>query len=790
MRFSAPLWLFLLFLVPVLGALAVWFRRRMAARMAALSRRAVAAPPRSGLQVGLLLGALAALAVALAGPRWGRGEKPFLASGRNLVVAVDVSNSMLARDVRPDRLGRAKADLLDLLDALRGDRVALLAFRGKGALLCPFTADVAFLREALNGLSPDSAPPGETDLADAVAKALDAIDRAGTDHNAIVLVSDGEDLTGRAETLARQAGARGVPIFAVGVGSPQGAEVPGVRFEGKPVVSRLDDATLRAVARASGGAYIPLAGSGAPETTLGAVYANLLARIEADENRQREETALADRTPLFAALAALLALAAACLSLGRPAALAALLLLPALGLRAADTPAYAAQRAFREGRWADAARGYAEARAADPADAPRHAFNEALALRAAGDVTNALDRVRLVGGDPELAARAAAAEGALLLNQAEAATNATQRLEFRAEAAEAFARALRGDPADPGRRNLARALEGLPALRAEARAAAARERHGKTPLPTLARALLDAQRALVARPAALEGRQPADRIAGGDALADDLRAQADRWVPVLDTLPTVVTNETLRLDVEGRIRDAQAALDAAADQAEALALTAEPIAAGEPLAYDLWKTFADPPALNAESIALATNALQGLPPFQPARRDLPEVRALTEQFRALFPEWAEQRLAQAAQQPPKEGDPPPFTEADRDAILRDADEALRILARPDAPDAARDVMARLLAIRDRLPKDNQQQQPQDQPQEQPQDSKQNQGQPPPSQQQQDQQSQPQPSQAEREAQAKRDDLEALLQKAADRTDKHEDDKRRARPALPPSTRDW
>ena len=301
MRFAAPLWLFLLFLVPLLGALAVWHRRRTAARMTALSRRAVAMPPRSGVQIGLLLGALAALAVALAGPRWGRGETPFLALSRNLVVAVDVSNSMLAQDVRPDRLGRAKADLLDLLDALRGDRVALLAFRGKGAMLCPFTADVAFLREAINGLSPDSAPPGETDLADAIEKALAAFDKAQSDHNAIVLVSDGEDLTGRAEVLAKEAGARGIPIFAVGVGSPQGAQVPGVTYQGKPVVSKLNDATLRAVAEASGGAYIPLAGTGAPETTLGAVYANHLARIEAEENRLREETAFADRTPLFAA---------------------------------------------------------------------------------------------------------------------------------------------------------------------------------------------------------------------------------------------------------------------------------------------------------------------------------------------------------------------------------------------------------------------------------------------------------------------------------------------------------
>lgn len=802
MRFAAPLWLFLLFLVPLLGALAVWHRRRTAARMTALSRRAVAMPPRSGVQIGLLLGALAALAVALAGPRWGRGETPFLALSRNLVVAMDVSNSMLAQDVRPDRLGRAKADLLDLLDALRGDRVALLAFRGKGAMLCPFTADVAFLREAINGLSPDSAPPGETDLADAIEKALAAFDKAQSDHNAIVLVSDGEDLTGRAEVLAKEAGARGIPIFAVGVGSPQGAQVPGVTYQGKPVVSKLNDATLRAVAEASGGAYIPLAGTGAPETTLGAVYANHLARIEAEENRLREETAFADRTSLFAALAALLALAAACLSIGRPAALAALLLLPALSLRAADDPAYEAQRAFREGRWAEAAKGYAKARAADPTRAAQHALNEAVALHAAGDVTNALDRVRLVVGDPTLAPRAAALEGDLLLAQAGAATNDVQRVELRASAADAFARALRGAPDDPARRNLARALSELPELRAKIRQDEARERHKGTPPDVLARELLEEQRDLPGRLEGLKTLPPAERIAAGEALAEELRAQADRWVPLVDALPGKLQDEAARAEALALAQSAQTALDAAADEAEALTLGQEPLVTGEPLAYDLWKTFAEPPALNAESIALATNALANLPPLQPARQDFPEVRALTEQFRALFPAWADQKIAESASQPRQEGDPPPFTEADRDAILKDTDEVLRLLDDADSPEAKRQALDKLIAISKRFPKpppksqqqdqqqdkkqeENQQNQEQNQQQD---DSSQDQGR------QQDQQQQAQEqerqSQAKREAQAKQDDLNALLQKAIDRTKEHEDDKRRARPALPPTTRDW
>ena len=292
------------------------------------------------------------------------------------------------------------------------------------------------------------------------------------------------------------------------------------------------------------------------------------------------------------------------------------------------------------------------------------------------------------------------------------------------------------------------------------------------------------------------------RIAAGEALAEELRAQADRWVPLVDALPGKLQDEAARAEALALAQSAQTALDAAADEAEALTLGQEPLVTGEPLAYDLWKAFAEPPALNAESIALATNALANLPPLQPARQDFPEVRALTEQFRALFPAWADQKIAESASQPRQEGDPPPFTEADRDAILKDTDEVLRLLDDADSPEAKRQALDKLIAISKRFPKpppksqqqdqqqdkkqeENQQNQEQNQQQD---DSSQDQGR------QQDQQQQAQEqerqSQAKREAQAKQDDLNALLQKAIDRTKEHEDDKRRARPALPPTTRDW
>ena len=267
-------------------------------------------------------------------------------------------------------------------------------------------------------------------------------------------------------------------------------------------------------------------------------------------------------------------------------------------------------------------------------------------------------------------------------------------------------------------------------------------------------------------------------------LAADVRAQADRWFPVLDALPQAVTNETLRADLLARAQSAQAALDAAAEAYAAVEGDAAPLVAGEPFLYDLWKTIADPPMLNAEAIAVHTNAFQGLPRYQPARDDLPEVLALTQQFRLLFPQWAEEQLKQAAASTNETA----FTAADRDLIARTADAIVPLLSPPVSDDAKRRVMEALLLIRDHLPKPPAQPPPKRQPppEQPPQQQQQpSEGQPPP-----DKQPPPQPSEQEREDQARQEDLQALLQKAADREREHEAEKRAASPRLPPSLRDW
>jgi Ca-activated chloride channel family protein len=276
------------------------------------------------VQAMLLLSGLALCLFAAARPQWGHSTQVVAAKSRNVVVALDVSRSMLAADVRPNRLERAKADIADLVDSLEGDRCALVAFRQKGVLLCPLTTDRAFLRSALETATPESAPRGETDLGAAIRTALQALDPTMDDHNAIILVSDGGDLRNNALDGAAVAKKRGIPIFTVGLGDPRrettlpDASGSGVQmFKGQPVKVKLEEKALREIAAASDGRYVPLATAGTAETTLGAIYRRFLRQVAAKEQAEEEELRATERFGFFLVTGLLLLLSAALLSRGR-----------------------------------------------------------------------------------------------------------------------------------------------------------------------------------------------------------------------------------------------------------------------------------------------------------------------------------------------------------------------------------------------------------------------------------------------------------------------------------------
>ncbi len=322
MRFAYPELLFFAALVPLAGFFWSFLKAK---REKALTRLTLVVPhvPFSGLQTICILLGLFLTLFAASRPQWGKSLERRLTRSRNVVVAVDVSRSMLAEDVRPNRLERAKADVADLIDSLEGDRCALVAFRRTGVTLCPLTTDRSFLRSALESLSPDSAPRGETDLGSAIRAALDALDPAADDHNAIILISDGGDLLGEALENAARAKKRGVPVFTVGIGDPRhAATIPTedgrgiVKHDGKAVTVKLESAALEAIAKASGARYVPLATAGTAETTLGAIYRRFLRQVAAREQNE-EESRLGERYQLFLIPGLTLLLVGALLSRGR-----------------------------------------------------------------------------------------------------------------------------------------------------------------------------------------------------------------------------------------------------------------------------------------------------------------------------------------------------------------------------------------------------------------------------------------------------------------------------------------
>ena len=322
MRFVNPIFLVLAAIVPVAGLFWAFLRAR---REKALTRITLAVPKSSaaGLQLGLIVSGLVLSLFAASRPQWGKTTEKTVERSRNVVVAIDVSRSMLAQDVRPNRLERAKADVADLIDSLEGDRCALVAFRRTGVVICPLTTDHGFLRSALEQLTPESAPRGETDLGSAIRASLDALDPAADDHNAVIMISDGGDLRGEALKNAEIAKMRGIPIFTVGIGDPKrGAEIPsedgrGVqKFKGSAVKVKLDEAALKAISEASKGRYVPLATAGTAETTLGAIYRRFLRQVAAKEQNEEAERA-AERYQLFLVPGLVLLIAGASLSKGR-----------------------------------------------------------------------------------------------------------------------------------------------------------------------------------------------------------------------------------------------------------------------------------------------------------------------------------------------------------------------------------------------------------------------------------------------------------------------------------------
>ncbi|MCX6349796.1 MAG: VWA domain-containing protein [Candidatus Aureabacteria bacterium] len=269
MKFGALHFAWLILLLPLLIAfyrLAAGSRRKAERAFAeaplwARLARGVS-PAKRRLRPYLMLAAAAALIAALLEPKWGYHWEDIRRAGTDLIVAIDTSKSMLARDVKPNRLERAKRETEDLLRLVKGDRVGLIAFSGTAFSLCPLTLDYGVVRMFLNDLSVEAVPRGGTNLAAAIDEAVRAFQSGPERRKALLLITDGENLEGDYEAAAERAKAAGVKIFAIGVGSESPIEVKtatGTAYlkdrEGNIVVSKLNETALQKVALLTGGAY-------------------------------------------------------------------------------------------------------------------------------------------------------------------------------------------------------------------------------------------------------------------------------------------------------------------------------------------------------------------------------------------------------------------------------------------------------------------------------------------------------------------------------------------------------
>jgi Ca-activated chloride channel family protein len=211
---------------------------------------------------------LAFLIVAWARPQWGHTEREVTGSGRSIILALDTSRSMLANDLTPDRLTRARLAATDLIAALPGDRIGLIAFAGRAFLQAPLTTDHEALVETLADFDEDLIPRGGSNLSEPIELACETFDKAGTASHALIMFSDGDETEGRAAGAAKRAHDHNVMIVTVGVGTREGTLLPDANkrnstgfmrdSQGRPVRSRLEDKVLETIARETGGLYLNL----------------------------------------------------------------------------------------------------------------------------------------------------------------------------------------------------------------------------------------------------------------------------------------------------------------------------------------------------------------------------------------------------------------------------------------------------------------------------------------------------------------------------------------------------
>jgi Ca-activated chloride channel family protein len=225
--------------------------------------------------------------MSLMRPQWGFEWKEVKRSGLDILIAMDTSKSMLAEDVKPNRLERSRLAVKDLIKKLHGDRIGLIAFSGNAFLQCPLTSDYSGFMLSLDDTNVYSIPKGGTSISNAIRVALDSYEGGKKKYKVLVIITDGEDHEGNAVEWAEKAKEQGIKIYAIGIGTNEGDLIPVTDESGQKmflkdssgniVKTRLDEDTLQNIALTTGGSYVKAASI---EFGLDLIYDEKLSKME------------------------------------------------------------------------------------------------------------------------------------------------------------------------------------------------------------------------------------------------------------------------------------------------------------------------------------------------------------------------------------------------------------------------------------------------------------------------------------------------------------------------------
>ena len=271
MRFGAPLYLHFLWSIPLLTILFIWSRKKKVQLIERFCEISLIPQltdanlwKKQRQKSALIILGIGFMIVALAQPQWGFEWEELKQEGVDIIIAIDVSNSMLAGDIKPNRLERAKRKIADLLQMMEGDRIGLVAFAGTSYLQCPLTLDYSAAAIFLDSIDTDLIPVQGTAIGQAIKTATKAFSQTEKKSKALILITDGEDHEGKALEAAKEAAEEGVIIFTIGIGQEMGAPMPSLKNgkgfkkdkSGEVVVSRLNETVLQKISLETGGSYV------------------------------------------------------------------------------------------------------------------------------------------------------------------------------------------------------------------------------------------------------------------------------------------------------------------------------------------------------------------------------------------------------------------------------------------------------------------------------------------------------------------------------------------------------